>query len=173
MELTDIREEKPEDYAGIERVHVSAWGSGNGNGTASLVVRIRTSGDLIVSLVYLQNGEIVGHILFSKLVMEVEGGESEFVASLAPLVVDADYQRRGIGSGLIRRGIEECRRQGYKIMVVLGHPEYYPRFGFDSGLAGRITSPFSGKVSWMALELERGALANIRGRITYPRYFNI
>lgn len=88
--------------------------------------------------------------------------------SLAPLAVLPEYQRQGAGSKLVRAGIDACRSQNQKIVVVLGHPDYYPGFGFSAKLAQTLRNPFGGGDAWMALELVPGALTGIEGCIRYP-----
>ena len=79
----------------------------------------------------------------------------------------------GIGSRLVKEGLEVCRQRGHAIVVVLGHPEFYPRFGFSAELAASLESPFGGGEAWMALELVTGSLAGIKGRVEYPPPFNV
>jgi hypothetical protein len=93
--------------------------------------------------------------------------------ALAPVAVRPDHQKRGIGSALIRSGLEACRAGGHRIVVVLGHAEYYPRFGFSAKLAEPLSSPFSGRDSWMALELVPGALDGVVGTVQYAPPFGI
>ena len=93
--------------------------------------------------------------------------------ALAPVAVRPDHQKRGIGSALIRAGLAACRADGHRIVVVLGHAEYYPRFGFSAKLAEPLASPFSGKDSWMALELVPGALDGVVGAVQYAPPFGI
>ncbi|HTU26933.1 MAG TPA: N-acetyltransferase, partial [Pirellulales bacterium] len=85
--------------------------------------------------------------------------------ALAPMAVLPQFQRHGVGSELSRRGIDLCREQGHKIVIVLGHPGFYPRFGFSAELARPLLSPFSGK-PWMALELVKGSLKDVAGSET-------
>jgi putative acetyltransferase len=80
-------------------------------------------------------------------------------------------QRQGIGSALVRRGLEVCKQQGHRIAVVLGHPPFYRRFGFSSGLTKRLESPFA-REAFMAVELVPGALDGVAGRVQYPSPFN-
>jgi aminoglycoside 6'-N-acetyltransferase I len=93
--------------------------------------------------------------------------------SLAPLAVLPEWQKQGIGSALVRRGLERCREAGHSIVVVLGHHDFYPRFGFSSKLAELLAAPFTGRESWMALELKAGALDGIVGWVQYPPPFAI
>jgi putative acetyltransferase len=87
------------------------------------------------------------------------------------MVVLPEFQNQGIGSALVRRGLDECHKQGHRIVVVLGHPSFYPRFGFSSKLAVRLESPFPGGEVFMALELVPGALNGVAGRVQYPPPF--
>jgi putative acetyltransferase len=90
--------------------------------------------------------------------------------ALGPMSVVPAYQRRGVGSALVRAGLEACRQRGYRVAIVLGHRAFYPRFGFSSALARQIDAPYSGE-DFMAVELEPGAMARLRGRVTYPPPF--
>jgi putative acetyltransferase len=83
------------------------------------------------------------------------------------------FQYQGIGSSLVTRGMEACKEQGHRIVVVLGHPHFYQRFGFSPGLAARLESAFSGHPSFMAAELVHGALSGVAGRVKYPPPFGI
>src|SRR5262249_30761986 len=124
------------------------------------------------SLVADVQGTVVGHILFSELPILTDGGTVSAL-SLAPLAVLPEYQKQGIASALVRKGLELCRDAGHRIVVVLGHPHFYPRFGFSAKLAKAIASPFSGRDSWMALELAAGALDGVTGWVQYPPPFGI
>jgi putative acetyltransferase len=86
------------------------------------------------------------------------------------MAVIPQCQRRGIGSALVRRGLELCRERGKSIAVVLGHPGYYPRFGFAAELAKNLGGPYAGD-AWMALELVPGALDGVKGTVQYPKAF--
>jgi len=125
----------------------------------------------VLSLVAVEESNIVGHILFSDLLIETEHAVLHAV-SLAPMAVIPQYQRRGIGSALVRRGLEVCRERGKSIAVVLGHPAYYPRFGFSAELAKNLRGPYSGD-AWMAVELIPGALDGVKGTVRYPEAFEV
>ena len=114
---------------------------------------------------------MVGHILLSGLPIV---GETVTVPALAlaPVAVVPDYQRQGIGSQLIERGLAICRDERHRIVVVLGHPDFYRRFGFSAELARPLDSPFTGKPSFMAIELVAGALDGVRGKVEYPPPFD-
>ena len=111
----------------------------------------------------------MGHVLFSALPIVTERETVDSLA-LAPVAVLPEFQNRGVGSQLIRTGLDLCRRQGHRIVIVLGHPTYYPRFGFSAALAKPLESPYAGD-SFMALELVDGALQGIQGRVEYPPPF--
>src|SRR5205807_1121913 len=98
--------------------------------------------------------------------LHAETGVIEALA-LAPMAVRPSHQRRGIGTKLVEDGLRACREAGHKIVVVLGHPPFYRRFGFSASLAVPLSSPFSGGGSWMAVELVPGALAGVVGRVVY------
>jgi putative acetyltransferase len=93
-------------------------------------------------------------------------------AALAPVAVFPDHQRRGIGGQLIRSGLDLLRERGEQIVIVLGHPGYYPRFGFSSEKARSLASPFPPE-AFMAMELSPGALDGIRGKVRYPAAFGL
>lgn len=124
-----------------------------------------------ISLVAELDGQIVGHILFTPIHIETADGVLPAL-SLAPMAVRPGFQNQGIGSALVRHGLEECRAQAHKIVIVLGHSNYYPRFGFSAALAEPLVSPWGGGEHWMALELVPGALDGVSGKVIYPKAFN-
>ena len=165
--MISIREETPADYDAIREVNrLAFWGDAEGQ----LIDRLRAEGLMIASLVAEVDGRVVGHILFSEVVIETDGAKLR-AAALAPMAVRPEWQRRGIGSALVRRGLEICGERGHATVLVVGHPDYYPRFGFSAELARRLSSPFSGD-AFMALELRPGALEGVTGTVQYPEAFN-
>jgi putative acetyltransferase len=164
-----IRPEALGDHDAIRQVNRLAFGQDD---EARLVDELRTGSYLRVSLVAEQSGRVIGHILFSDLPIITEAGTVQALA-LAPMAVLPEYQNQGIGSALLRRGLEVCKEQGHRIIVVLGHPHFYPRFGFSPILAAHLESAFSGKDSFMAMELVPGALDGVRGRVQYPPSFGV
>lgn len=158
-----IRDACPADHAAIHAVVAAAFGQPE---EARLVDRLRAGGDALVELVAAADGAIVGHILFSPL--GIGGGRG---AALAPLSVAPSHQRQGLGGRLTRAGLARCRQLGVPAVVVLGHPAYYPRFGFDAALAKALVAPFSGP-SLMAIELRPGALS-AGGALAYAPAFGI
>lgn len=142
-----------------------------GDDEARIVERLHQEGRVALSLVAIDKTDIVGHILFSDLAVEVDGRPVLAVA-LAPMAVHPERQRQGIGSRLIRSGLALLRQRGRKAVIVLGHEGYYPRFGFSAPLAAKLQAPFPGK-HFMAMELESGALNGQQGNVRYPAAFGI
>jgi putative acetyltransferase len=137
---------------------------------ASLVDALRERADPLVSLVAEEGGAIVGHIVLSP--MSLPGHPELVIMGLGPMAVTPDRQRRGIGSALVRSGLEECRELGVGAVCVLGHPSYYPRFGFESASRFGIGSEYDvPDEAFMALELQPGYLANAAGTIRYHPAF--
>lgn len=164
-----IRFEMPADRQRIQNVNRLAFGRED---EARLVDALREGGYFRVSLVSESGGEVVGHILFSDLPI-ISGGHTSAALALAPLAVLPEHQRRGLGSQLVRRGLDICRERGHRIVVVLGEPDFYRRFGFSSELGARLDSPFPGNASLMALELVEGSLDSASGRVRYPPPFGL
>jgi putative acetyltransferase len=162
-----VRPECKTDQEAIRYVNRLAFGQDQ---EARLVDALRDGGYFRVSLVAEQVGRVVGHILFSDLPILTRVGTAPALA-LAPMAVLPELQNQGVGSALVRNGLEACRRQGHRVVVVLGHAHFYPRFGFSPKLAANLDSPFSGGDSFMALELAPGALDGVVGRVQYPPPF--
>lgn len=154
------------DDAAIAAVVSAAF---RGPDEAALVTRLRTDGDMVAEFVALDAGEVIAHIAFSRL--DVQSGSKKLRAvALAPLAVTPGRQRQTIGDALTRHALDRLREEGEELAVVLGHPAYYPRFGFSSLLAKLLDAPYSGE-AFMALELRPGVLGALRWRVTYPRAF--
>jgi len=121
----------------------------------------------LLSLIALHDQKIVGHILFSKA--EVSGFAAERSTILAPLAVESGLQKQGIGGSLINKGLELLADAGVKLVFVLGHPDYYPRFGFKPagrhGLDAPYPIPNAVKEAWMVLELSPGCIGRIKGKV--------
>ena len=162
-----IRDATASDYPAIRQVVRHAFGRDD---EANLVEQLRSDRDALAELVAASNIAIQGHILYSPLAI-VRGGETLRAAALAPVSVLPAFQAKGIGGELIRAGNARCKELGCVGVVVLGHAEYYPRFGFSSVLAESLQAPFSGP-HFMALEFEAGALAG-GGTVQYAKAFGI
>ena len=160
--MIGVRFEQVGDEPAIRETNELAFG---GPLEARLVDALRGSADYL-SLVATIEDQVVGHILFTPVV--VEPPTDRRIAGLAPMAVRPEYQRSGIGGQLIRAGLEECRRRGYSAVVVLGHPDYYPRFGFVPAHTFGLTCEFpSPPEAFMAIEVEPNALGRVRGLVRY------
>lgn len=147
-----IRPETEADIAAIFAINEAAFGR---KGEAKLVDDLRDAGRLAISLVAHDDGTIVGHIAFSAVRLETARPSYAAVLGLAPMAVRPDRQRQGIGSRLVMKGIHAAREAGAGALVVLGHPEFYPKFGFQSASRFGVKSVY--KVpnnTFMALEIK-------------------
>ena len=159
-----VRREQPQDVPKIREVNKRAFGQEQ---EASVVDKLRENCNSILSLVALAGNEVVGHILFSPTV--IEGKNGRLVGSgLAPLAVLPEYQRRGIGSELVQTGVARIREGGCPYIIVLGHPEYYARFGFEPASRFGISSEWQvPDEAFMILMLNRRAMKGISGVAKY------
>jgi putative acetyltransferase len=163
-----IRRELPSDLSAIHRVVESAFGQ---PAEAKLIDALRTSGHLTFSLVAVRDDEVIGHIAFSPVTVGGMSADPPALA-LAPVAVLPPAQRSGAGSALIRFGLDEARRLGHPGVIVLGHAEYYPRFGFSCASQFGITCPFEVPDDhFMAIELKPGGLAGCSGVVGYRPEF--
>ena len=165
--MVDIRRDTPEDYPAIRALHERAFG---GPVEAALVDRLRAGNKIAVSLVAVQQARVVGHILFSPVTV-TDAPEGLRAVGLAPMSVLPEFQNRGIGSRLVHEGLDACKRRGEQAVVVLGHPTYYPRFGFERAKDRGLDNEYGADESFMVLELEEGALQQIRGLVNYAPEF--
>jgi putative acetyltransferase len=169
MTRTTIRLESPEDRPGVRQVNELAFGQ---PAEADLVDRLRLACADSLSLVA-EDGAVVGHILFTPVV--VEGAAGDVIGmGLAPMAVRPDRQREGIGSQLVKRGLEMLRERACPFVVVVGHPEYYPRFGFEPASARGLESQWEGvpDVAFMVLVLDAHAMMGTSGVARYRDEFN-
>jgi putative acetyltransferase len=167
--MIKIRKETPVDFDAIRQVNTEAFGREN---EAGLIEKLRQHGLLPISLVGVENNVIVGHISFCP--MTVKSADTVFtVISLGTMAVLPSLQKKGIGSQLVKTGLKECRRLGENVVVVVGHPTYYPRFGFVPARAHGIDCEFAEAPddAWMILELKDGALAGRQGTVFFPHEF--
>ena len=163
-----IRAEKEEDNAAIQAVNDSAFET---SAESNLVVALREQAQPIISLVVEVGGAIVGHIMFSPVALS---GHTELkIMGLAPMAVLPEYQRKGVGSALVRAGLEMCKQLGFGAVVVLGHPEYYPRYGFSPSSYFSIGCEYQVPEDvFMAMELQPGYLHEATGTIIYHAAFS-
>ncbi len=158
-----IRHARAPDHAAIRAILDSAFGRGH---EADIVEHLRADGDVMFELVEEEAGVLTGHVVFSRLWADSQN----LYAALGPLAVRPDMQGSGTGDRLTRVGLETAREYGAHAVVVLGHPTYYPRFGFSAEAAGKVACPYSGLPAFMALALEDGALDQ-RVTVAYPDAF--
>jgi putative acetyltransferase len=167
----DVRAERAPDIPAIRDVNRAAFDTA---AEADLVDALRVRAAPTVSLVAQADGGIVGHIMFSPvtLVCGQPPPASTTIMGLAPMAVLPRYQKRGIGSALVRAGLDRCRDLGVQAVVVLGHAAYYPRFGFVPASRFGIVSEYDvPDDAFMAIELEAGALSGRSGTIRYHEAF--
>ncbi len=166
-----VRAETAKDFDSVFRVNRLAFGRDN---EARLVEAVRKTEFFIpeLSLVAVIDEEVAGHILISMIAVETKEGKVP-VLGLAPIAVLPEFQRRGIGSELVRHGIKESSRLGHRAIVLVGHPEYYPRFGFEPARAKGLETAYPvPDEAFMVLELYSGALDGIAGTILHPPAFD-
>lgn len=163
-----IREEQPEDISAIRHLNLEAFGQ---DAEADLVDKLRANGKATLSLVAEENGQVVGHILFSPVTVE-SSIRSITLQGLAPMAVLPSFQKRGIGGLLVRRGLDLLRKAGHRGIVVLGHPAYYLRFGFVPACTFGIRCEYNVPDEvFMALELQPGGLKDCSGLAKYQPEF--
>ncbi|MDH5680039.1 MAG: N-acetyltransferase [Spirochaetota bacterium] len=164
-----LHEENPHDRPEIFRLNTLAF---QGDSEAKLVDSLRQSGAIVLSLVACQGDTIVGHIAFSNA--QIESVTDSFpTLVLAPMAVLPGFQRQGIGSLLIERSIKILKARNHSSILVLGHRDYYPAFGFRLAKDYQITCQFQvPRESFMALELYPDALKAVTGKLIYHEAFH-
>jgi putative acetyltransferase len=165
---TAVRAERKDDYPDVRRVNEFAFGRVN---EANLVEGLRSVANPYISLVAVRDRQIVGHIFFSPV--SIESDSCLFAAlGLAPMAVLPGYQRRGIGSELVREGLKTCERLGYDLVFVVGHPDYYPRFGFKPARQLGFDCEYAVPDEvFMVAELKPGAASARNGMVRYMPQF--
>lgn len=163
---TTLRAEGRGDEEAVGVVHRRAFGRDD---EARLVDALRAGGHGRVSLVAVEHDAVVGHVLLSAVAIAAAGGAVAGLA-LAPLAVLPERQRRGIGSALVREALGVARAEGHRVVLVLGDPAFYARFGFSVARAAALRTPYP-RDAFQALELVPGALAAVAGTVVYPAPF--
>lgn len=163
-----LRAEQPEDRAGIAIVHGQAFPS---PGEAVLVDALRTSGNLCLSLVAIEDSTVIGHVAFSPVSLNGAPGNVTGLG-LGPVSVLPRRQREGVGTALIRAALKDCRELGASFVVVLGEPAYYQRFGFRPASIWGITNEYNASDEFMALELVPGSIPRPGGLARYCPEFS-
>ena len=163
-----IRTEEEKDWPAVYALNTAAFET---PAEAKLVDTLRRQARLIVSLVAEENQVVVGHIMFSPVVLP--GHPVLHIMGLAPMAVAPDQQRKGIGSALVLRGLERCKQSGCGAVVVLGHPDYYSRFGFSPSARFGISCEYQvPEEAFMVVELQSGFLQGASGKVKYHAAFN-
>ena len=166
-----VRVETAADIHAVRKLNKKAF---KGNSESKLVDAIREADYFIpgLSLVAEKDGVVVGHILFTPIRIVDAKNETPALA-LAPMSVFPEFQNQGIGTALVQRGLEECRRLGHKLVVLVGHEKFYPRFGFVPAGEKGLRLPFEAPDEvFMVLELVPGALDGVKGMVEYPAAFH-
>jgi putative acetyltransferase len=168
--MVSIRPEKPSDKAGVRAVNELAFGQQD---EADIVDRIRDACDNVLSLVAVSEGLVVGHILFSPASIATQNGVVEGMG-LAPMAVRPEYQRQRVGSALVEAGLDILRRRPCAFVIVLGHPEYYPRFGFEPASKHGVSCQWEGvpDEAFMILVIGDSTLKAVTGVARYREEFD-
>jgi len=173
----EIRKSIETDRVEIEKIHTKAFGEEKGPEIAELVNGLFDDKTAIplLSLVAVENGELIGHILYTKAVL-TPTDKPVSIQLLAPLAVLPDAQTKGVGSKLIKEGLSQLRDAGVELVFVLGHPEYYPRCGFTTagllGFEAPYPIPDEHAGAWMVQELKKGVIGSVEGKIQCSEVLN-
>jgi len=164
--LIEIREERSDDVAAVREVNRRAFGQDQ---ESNIVDALRTNGAALLSLVATVNGQVAGHIMYSPLTV----AENVLGVALGPMAVVPEYQRQGIGTQLIEAGNRKIKDAGYPFIIVVGHAEYYPRFGF------RPANEYGIRCEWdvpddvfMLLVLDQAKMEGVSGLAKYRHEFS-
>jgi len=166
--MLEIRREEPKDQDSIHRLNAAAF---EDDAEADIVDKLRVSCDDFLSFVAVEDGTVVGHILFTPATVD----DCDVVGmGLAPMSVLPSHQRRGIGSRLARHGLEHLRQSGCPFVIVLGHPDYYSRFGFERASKHRLLSQWDGipDEAFMVVVFDGSALPATGGIARYLDEFD-
>jgi putative acetyltransferase len=168
--LIQVRTETASDFDAVRMVNERAFGEP----AEALLVDALRGLDAAISLVATIDGRVVGHILFTPVQVE-RAGSGLSAMGLAPMAVLPEFQKQGIGSALITAGLDACRARLHDLVVVLGHPGYYPRFGFVVAAAHGLTCEYPAPIeAFMVVELTPGAFARAGGLVRYrPEFANV
>ncbi|MFC1630013.1 GNAT family N-acetyltransferase [Patescibacteria group bacterium] len=170
--MINIRSENPEDYNTIYEINKQAF---NDEIEAKLINIIRHSSNFIpnLSLVALKDNKIVGHILFSQA--RIKNKETERpILILAPIAVLPEFQKQGIGSLLVKRGLEVSQSLNYDIVALIGYPEFFSFFGFVSAKSNGLEVSLNTAIpdeAFMVYELKKDILSGVKGVVEFPSYF--
>lgn len=169
--MITLRKETEKDYPEIIRVNDRAFGR---KAEGKLVNTLRNTDNYIseLSIIAENEGQVIGHILFYPV--QIHNGDDRHTSlELAPMSVLPEFQKKSIGKLLVIYALQVAKDLGHKSVMVLGHPSYYPRFGFETASKWKIKSPFPAPdEAFMAIELERGSLDKVSGTVEFPEAFD-
>lgn len=163
-----IRQESRTDYRKIRELTDGAFGSTE---ESQLVDILRTAGRLLLSLVSEEEGELIGHILFSRIQIEHPDGPPMPVVALGPMCVSSVHQHKGIGGALVQQGLRMLRQRGENAVFVVGHKRYFPKFGFSAELGRQFQCEYASD-HFFGLELQPEWIAGKTGTVVYPEAFS-
>lgn len=167
--MMQIRAELPADIDAVRAVHRAAFDSPL---EARLVDALRQAGKAVISRVLCEQGEVRGHVVFSPVTV-ASCPKTKNGVGLAPVGILPAHQNKGLGTALIKAGLEAARVAGYDFVVVLGDPDYYPRFGFSAASAAGLSNEYQLDEPFMALALKPEGLKGVRGLVKYAKEFEI
>ena len=165
MKLT-IRPEEPQDRDAIHELNVAAFARED---EAKLVEELRDGNHARLSLVAVAGGQVIAHVMFSAVQVMTDAGPMQALA-LAPVSVQPEHQKQGLGSALVQDGLRLAAQRHHRVVLVVGDAAFYARFGFSQELAKPLKCRFSGE-NFLALELVPGALRGVEGMVMYPPPF--
>ncbi len=168
--MIEVRKENSNDYEAVRIVNNLAFGQ---HEEGNVVDKIREACEEIISLVAVESDKIVGHILFSPATIEKDG-QTFTGMGLAPMAVLPDYQKQGIGSLLVNDGIKRVKQLNFPFVIVLGHPEYYPKFGFERASKFGLKTQWEGipDEAFMAMILDYEVMRGVKGIAYYRKEFD-
>ena len=178
--MVTIRQEQPDNIAAVRAInevafplHTRVEREAGQSAEAGIVDSIRSSCPDVVSLVAVDAGRIVGHVFFSPVFVSTAGGAVQGMG-LAPMAVIPERQRQGIGSRLVQAGIDAMRERGCPFVIVLGHPKYYPRFGFVPASQHGLSCQWAGvpDQAFMVLVLDEHTMSSVTGVARYRDEFD-
>lgn len=164
-----LRATMPDEYERLAEVHRAAFGRDEEAELALALMRDESFVPSCSIVAESEDGRLLGHVLFTRAWLEGADGFRLPLLCLAPLAVVPEFQRSGIGTALMLEAIDRARTEGERAMIVLGHPSYYPRFGFVEALPLGIRAPYEvPSEAWMVQELVPQALGGTQGTVTVP-----